>query len=173
MEMRVNAEQCTGCGVCVEVCPTGAIHLSKSLAVLDQAVCTQCQACVDVCPAGAITTVELPVVVMEPTAVQPVREADIVVAEPIPTSPKSWLSATLASAGREILPRLADALIAALDRRLAQARPAQSQVSLSSQNAELPSRRNSGQGYRRRSRSGQVRRRRRGQGRGAGKGNWL
>lgn len=173
MEMRVNAEQCTGCGVCGEVCPTGAIHLSKSLAVLDQAVCTQCQACVDVCPAGAITAVKLPVAVTEPSAIQPVRETDIMVAEPIPASPKPWLSAALIFAGREILPRLADALIAALDRRLAQAQSAQSQISLSSQNAELPSRRNSEQGYRRRSRSGQVRRCRRGQGRGAGKGNWL
>jgi ferredoxin len=80
MEMRVNTAQCTGCGLCVEVCPTGTIHLSDSLAVLDQVTCTQCQACVDVCPVGAITVVELPVVVTEPAAVQPMRESEVMVA---------------------------------------------------------------------------------------------
>jgi Fe-S-cluster-containing hydrogenase component 2 len=173
MEIQVNAEQCTGCGACVEICPNRAIQLRDGLAILDQAVCSQCQVCVDVCSVGAIAAVELPVAVTKPAAIQPVREAENVVAEPAPSSLKPWLSAALAFAGRELLPRLADALIAALDRRLMQAQPAQSQVSLPSQNAALPSRRNRGRGYRRRSRSGQVSRRRRGLGRGAGKRNWL
>jgi len=173
VEMRVNAEQCTGCGACVEICPDGAIRLSENLAVLDQAICSQCQFCIDACPVGAITAVELPVAVTKPAAVQPVREVEIVVAEPIPANPKPWLSAALAFAGREILPRLADALITALDRRLAQTQLVQPQASQSSQNVELPSRRNSGRGYRRRSRYRQARRRGSGQGRGTGKRNWL
>jgi NAD-dependent dihydropyrimidine dehydrogenase PreA subunit len=156
MEMQVNAGQCTGCGLCVEECPTGAIHLSDGLAILDQATCTQCQACVDVCPVGAITVtvVERPVVVTEPAAVQPMREWEVTVAEPVSSSPKPWFSAALAFAGREILPRLADSLIAALDRRLAQSQapvyPLERQAKLS----PVPSR---GRCYRRRSRVGRAR----------------
>lgn len=173
MKMQVDAEQCIGCGVCVETCPSGAIHLKDGLAVLDQAVCIQCQACADGCPVGAITAVELPVAVTEPAAVQHACEAEIVVADPVPASPKPWLMAALAFAGREILPRLADALLAALDRRLAQAQLAQPQAFLSSRNTEISSRQNSGQGYRRRRRYGLNRQRGRGQGRGAGKRNWI
>ena len=171
--MRVNVEQCTGCGACVEVCPTGAIQLRENLAVLDQAACTQCQVCIDTCPIGAITAVELPVAVMKPVSVQPVSEAEIVVTEPASSSPKPWLSAALAFAGREILPRLADALIAALDRRLAQTQLAQHQTSLPSQNAEPSLKRNSGRVYRQQSRFGQARRRGRGQCNGARKRNWF
>jgi NAD-dependent dihydropyrimidine dehydrogenase PreA subunit len=173
MKMQVNAEQCTGCGACVDACPNGAIQLRDGLAVLDQALCTQCQVCADICPAGAITAVELPVAVTEPAAVQPAREAEIAVAEPVPSSPKPWLSTVLTFAGREILPRLADALLAALDRRLAQTQLAQPQASLSTRNTEISSRQNSGQSYRQRRRYGRNRQRGHGRGRGAGRRNWL
>jgi ferredoxin len=156
MEMRVNTAQCTGCGLCVEVCPTGAIQLSDSLAVLDQATCTQCQACVDVCPVSAITVsvVEPPVVVTELAAVQPMRESEVMVAEPASSGPKPWLSAVLAFAGREILPRLADALIAALDRRLAQSQAPVYPLARQAELSPVPSR---GRCYRRRSRVGRAR----------------
>jgi ferredoxin len=173
MEVRVNAEQCTGCGACVEICPNGAIQLSDGFAVLDQTICSQCQVCVDICPVGAITAVELPVAVTKPAAVQPVCEAEIVVAEPTPPSIKPWLNTALAFAGREILPRLLDALITALDRRLMQAHPAQSQVSLSSQDAERISKQNNGRGYRQQNCSNQVRHRRRRKGNGTGKRHWI
>jgi NAD-dependent dihydropyrimidine dehydrogenase PreA subunit len=172
MEMQINSELCTGCRACVETCPNEAIHLSDGLAVLDQAVCSQCQACVDTCPVGAITAVELPVVMMKPTAVQPMRAVETAVTEPSPSSLKPWLSAALAFTGRELLPRLVDVLIAALDRRLAQTQLARPETSLAFQNVEPPSRRNSGQGYHRRSRYRQARRRGRGQGNGTGKGYW-
>jgi NAD-dependent dihydropyrimidine dehydrogenase PreA subunit len=173
MEMEVNTELCTGCGTCVEICSNGAMQLIDNLAVLDQAACTQCQSCVDACPVGAITAVELPAAVRKPAVVQPVPAAEIVVAEPFPSSPKPWLSAVLAFTGREILPRLADALLAALDRRLAQTQLAQPQASLSSRNAEISSRQNSGQGYRRRRRSRLNRQQGGGRGRGARKGNLI
>jgi ferredoxin len=173
MEMRVNSEQCTGCGACVEICPNGAIQLSDGRAVPDQAVCSQCQICVDVCPAGAITAVELPLAITRPVAVQPVREAEIVVAEPVPSNLKPWLSAALAFAGREILPRLADTLIAALERRLAQAQLAPSESCLTSQNPERMSRQSNGRDHRQRNCSSQVRHRRRRKGNGIGKKYWI
>jgi NAD-dependent dihydropyrimidine dehydrogenase PreA subunit len=165
---RVDAEKCTGCGACLETCPTGAIHLSHGLAVLDQSDCIECQACVEVCPAGAIAAVELPGAVTEPTVIQPLREAKLAVAEPAPESPKPWLNAALAFTGQEILPRLADALMAALDRRLAHTQSAQYPIPVSSPNAEVPPMRSNGRGYRRRSRKGQAGRR----GKGFGAIKW-
>jgi len=169
--MRVNAEQCNGCGACVEACPSGAIHMSAGLAIIDQAACAQCQACVDACPQGAITSTEISIAAATPVIIQPVREAEIMVAEPVPSKLKPWLISALAFTGREILPRLGDALIAALDRRLAQTQPANSRARQPSQNAELVSRQD-GRGHRRRGRPGQAHHRGRGQGHGNGKTNW-
>jgi Fe-S-cluster-containing hydrogenase component 2 len=154
MEMQVNAGQCTGCGLCVEECPTGAIHLSDGLAILDQATCTQCQSCVDVCPVSAIATVEFPVGVGEPVAIPPVGESQVVVTKPVSQDRKPWLTALLTFAGREILPRLADALIAALDRRLAQSQAPVYRLERQAELSPVPSR---GRCYRRRSRVGRAR----------------
>jgi NAD-dependent dihydropyrimidine dehydrogenase PreA subunit len=173
MEMQINAELCTGCGACVEICPNGAMQLIDGLAVLDQAACTQCQSCVDACPVGAIVAVELPIAVPKPVAIQPVGEAGITVTEPSQLNPKPWVGAVLAFAGQEILPRLAYALLAALDRRLAQTQLAQPQASLPSQKAETVSRQKDGQEYRRRRRYGLKRQRGGGRGRGAGRKNWI
>lgn len=173
MQVQVNAEQCNGCGACVEACPSGAIRMHAGLAVIDQAACAQCQACVDACPQGAITSTETSIAAATPVSIQPAREAEIIAAEPAPSTVKPWLAAALAFAGQEILPRLADALIAALDRRLAQTQPANSQSRQPSRNAELVSRQD-GRGYRRRIRfgRGQGRGRGLGQGYGNGKTNW-
>lgn len=45
----VSVGACTLCGVCVDVCPTGAISMGETL-VTDQAACIFCQACVKKCP---------------------------------------------------------------------------------------------------------------------------
>ena len=44
---------CTGCGVCVSVCPFGAIEIHDGKAVITEA-CRVCVQCVDVCPEEAI-----------------------------------------------------------------------------------------------------------------------
>jgi NAD-dependent dihydropyrimidine dehydrogenase PreA subunit len=170
--MQIIAEKCTGCGVCVETCPNGALQLVDGLAVLEQAACTQCQACIDACPEGAITAVDMPVVVAEPVPVQPIRESQPVIIQPVPIDAKPWLLSALAFAGREILPRLADALIGALDRRLALAQPVKTQISTPSEQAERAITPDRNGGYRRRYRIGSGRHRRKGFGRGTGKGKW-
>jgi len=55
MPAKVNAEDCTACESCIEVCPTEAIELKDDIAVVDEDVCSDCAVCEDACPTSAIT----------------------------------------------------------------------------------------------------------------------
>jgi NAD-dependent dihydropyrimidine dehydrogenase PreA subunit len=51
----VDVEKCTGCGICIEVCPVEAIRLDAEVAVIDRDTCTGCGSCVNECPNEAIS----------------------------------------------------------------------------------------------------------------------
>jgi len=179
----VDVEKCAGCGICAQVCPVGAISLVGGTAQVDQGRCTDhvlslskgCEACVEVCPNRAMLAVRKPVAV---PSVRPAPEVIRVRPQPAPVSlpARAWpavseAAAALAYLGRNVAPRLADYLLNALDRRLAQeqASPvvkASGSVSPASgvggRGASTALRRSSGQGSGR----GLRRRRRRGRGRG-------
>lgn len=53
-QLIVNAEDCTGCARCEEVCPYGAVEVIDGDAVIDPALCHFCYRCVEACPEGAI-----------------------------------------------------------------------------------------------------------------------
>jgi NAD-dependent dihydropyrimidine dehydrogenase PreA subunit len=61
--LRIDAEECKGCGLCAEACPPKLIHLSEQLnhygyrtAIYAGAGCTGCGICFMACPEpGAIT----------------------------------------------------------------------------------------------------------------------
>ena len=52
VEKPVDAEKCTGCGICVDNCPTGSITLDPAPIFDDQ--CIGCCNCARLCPEGAI-----------------------------------------------------------------------------------------------------------------------
>jgi heterodisulfide reductase subunit A len=58
-EIEVNEDLCSGCGVCVVVCPYDAAKLEKSekglISVIDDLKCKRCGVCISACPSGAIT----------------------------------------------------------------------------------------------------------------------
>jgi ferredoxin len=55
MAAKVDKDECTGCGTCVEECPTEAITLNDDdIAVVNEDECTECGLCVDSCPTSAI-----------------------------------------------------------------------------------------------------------------------
>jgi NAD-dependent dihydropyrimidine dehydrogenase PreA subunit len=128
--ITIQEERCDGCGVCVDVCPNGAIYLVDGRAALDERLCRDCEACVAACPVGAIVAMPpleapragapqpqarpMPVPVPQPAPIQ-VREKSTPV--PFRTRVLPVVGAALAWAGREILPRLADQLLVAMDRR--------------------------------------------------------
>lgn len=55
MAAKIDQVLCTGCGACVEACPTEAISLSEGKAQVDDEKCVDCGACVDECPTKAIS----------------------------------------------------------------------------------------------------------------------
>ncbi len=123
MALLVVSERCAGCGVCVEICSVGAIQLVDQRASIDEALCVLCEACADACPDHAITVLSEPARSL-PIAAVPVAETQAV---PLPgkvTSPPRVMTdlagTVLALLGRELVPRLADLLVAALEQRLKQ-----------------------------------------------------
>lgn len=53
LQIKIDAETCTGCEACVSICPFNALEIREGKAsVNDQ--CTLCGACAEECPVGAI-----------------------------------------------------------------------------------------------------------------------
>ena len=51
----VKQQSCTGCGVCIDDCPAGAIELTPDgVAEIDESECIRCGRCHDVCPQEAV-----------------------------------------------------------------------------------------------------------------------
>jgi uncharacterized protein (DUF362 family)/NAD-dependent dihydropyrimidine dehydrogenase PreA subunit len=46
---------CKGCGVCVHVCPAGALSINERIALFNYKKCIRCYCCQEMCPEGAIT----------------------------------------------------------------------------------------------------------------------
>jgi ferredoxin len=122
--ITVDQERCTGCGACVEVCPSGALYLVEGKAAVDGALCHECEACLAACLSEAITLTEQEEPVAETVHVPALRPEPEVIqvrtqSAPGPLRAKGLLvvGAALAWAGREIVPWLANSLLDTLDHR--------------------------------------------------------
>jgi len=55
MVVKINADDCVGCGACIDVCPSEALKLKEDIAVCDADKCVDCGACIDECPQEAMS----------------------------------------------------------------------------------------------------------------------
>ncbi len=54
--LELDAQKCTGCRMCVEVCPHGVLEIAQRKArIVDRGACMECGACALNCPADAIS----------------------------------------------------------------------------------------------------------------------
>ncbi len=53
-KINIILEKCTGCTLCVRICPFGAIKIENKKAIIDLSKCNLCGACVDSCKFAAI-----------------------------------------------------------------------------------------------------------------------
>ena len=51
--IRINAEKCTRCGGCIDLCPSIAINMIDDIVIIDNDICTECVTCIKVCPVKA------------------------------------------------------------------------------------------------------------------------
>ncbi|MFW9865024.1 MAG: DUF362 domain-containing protein [Candidatus Thorarchaeota archaeon] len=55
VEVRVDPDKCTGCGICFKVCIRDGLKMKKGKAMINQKNCKGCGRCVRECPNQAIT----------------------------------------------------------------------------------------------------------------------
>ena len=55
MTVKADLEKCTGCGTCVEACPSEALSLKNDKVTVDADACVDCGVCVDECPEKALS----------------------------------------------------------------------------------------------------------------------
>jgi len=108
----VDEAHCTGCGLCVDVCPTGAISVVNGVAQVEQSLCQECDACLSACPNGALLALQEPAVAEKPAPVRAPAPSPIPVRSVAPaprpnTGVWPWLGAALGFVGRDVVPRVA------------------------------------------------------------------
>jgi NAD-dependent dihydropyrimidine dehydrogenase PreA subunit len=149
--IRIDEARCTGCGACVEACPSGALYLVDGKAAVDNALCRGCEACLNTCPVGALALV--PEQESSERQLAPQQEPEVirVRTEPAPAPLRTRvlpvMGAALVWAGREIVPRVVDVLLEVVDRRTTR-----TQVVTGGRNDGTPSRGGGGRGHQHRHR---------------------
>lgn len=119
--MFVDQGRCVGCGACVKVCPEDAISMQNNTAIIAESLCISCGACLDVCPEGAIHPVEI----IKTESIQPTIPSTDAIStpyKPVHTPVRSMILPAIGTfliwTGREIIPRLANYALDAVDRRI-------------------------------------------------------
>ena len=105
----VDSKLCDGCGLCVEVCPNGAIKITDGVVVIDPASCQETGRCLEACPKSALLQVMEPVEKVShsiPLRVTPLaKNAPASVAKPS-ASVGAWMGTALAYLVSDVAPQV-------------------------------------------------------------------
>jgi Fe-S-cluster-containing hydrogenase component 2 len=116
----VDVDRCSGCGVCVGVCPNGAMSIQDGKACITQALCNQCEACGDSCPEGAILSVTEQSLVRSEGQSAVVEQQSASVQGTGVARAAPAIGAALLFIGREVVPRVVDRLFDAVEGKLSE-----------------------------------------------------
>jgi ferredoxin len=164
--LNIDRTLCTGCGTCLDACPSGAISLDEDecVSAIDPALCNECLECLDVCPNEAIQRVKSPD--LAPAWGGEVVEGEVIASEVIPVSEvrlpvrtrqpgqlAALAGTALTFVGSWLLPRAVNMLMDAMERQLVDgARSAPSATPLRSGDKSSMRRMGAGRGARARQR---------------------
>lgn len=56
--VEIDTNKCTGCGGCIDLCPTIAISMIDDVVTVNDELCTGCSICIKVCPVKAPYEIE-------------------------------------------------------------------------------------------------------------------
>ena len=125
----VDDNACNGCGICADICPTGALFFQNNRAFIDQDLCQGCEVCLDACPQNAILSGEM---VPAPPEILCMSEVPAQLELNEQAGLRDMVLPVIGSlllwTGRELVPRLADAALGYLDQRLQSSQPTVSQT---------------------------------------------
>lgn len=79
LDQPAASEECDGCGVCEDACPTVAIDIVDGRARVLSTHCVSCALCVDVCPTGAMDFTEVSgkqLIVDDPEAQKKIKQKE-------------------------------------------------------------------------------------------------
>ena len=120
----INTEECNGCGVCIDICPTEAITLQNGKAFIDTNLCDGCEVCMDTCLQGAIVHSAI-VPLQEKTTPVPIEIPTVVISNQdqessitIQNAVYPVIGSMLLWTGRELVPRMANLVLDYLERRI-------------------------------------------------------
>lgn len=117
-DVWIDEARCTGCGACVEVCPTGAITLVKGKAHLNPTQCQGCKACIQACPTGALQPVLKPQLVSESNIMPAASHLPEVQKSKQPAPLRDAALAAVVATGTKLVMQVVPALARTLTRAL-------------------------------------------------------
>lgn len=115
---EIDLDKCNGCGVCLDVCPTGAISMANDKAIIDQDRCQGCETCIGICLQRAIGWSPYPIIPVYHTDPVVVKVKNLPVQALPPKGRATWIKPVLGYVGTEIIPRLLDSLTTTLSQHL-------------------------------------------------------
>ncbi|MFH2038388.1 MAG: 4Fe-4S binding protein [Chloroflexota bacterium] len=131
MTIQINQELCSGCGICMDSCRSGAIIMDAQQVTIDLKLCNNCGVCIDACPneaiavvAGTTPIIHIPTPNPDKNPIMPIQplSQQSEISRPLKEN-KPLTRAAMAFLESEIAPRLVTMAVSVLERKLTHSSP--------------------------------------------------